>query len=88
MERGARSRADGFLPTAWTCSLFLFFVVFGFVRLRMTAFTVISSSIIPGDMDSRGMLAVFMQLDSSLDEDEYDLTLNIAEMRNLHHQVS
>lgn len=42
----------------------------------------------PGDMDSTGMLAVFMQPDSSLDEDEYAPTLTVAGMHNLHHQVS
>ena len=41
-----------------------------------------------GGIDPRGMLAVFMQPDSSLDEHEYALALNPADMCNLHHQVS
>lgn len=41
----------------------------------------------PGDMDPRGMLAVFLQPESSLNEEEYDPTLKVAEMPNLHHQV-
>lgn len=40
-----------------------------------------------GDVDPSGMLAVFMQPDSSLDEDEYAPTLTVAEIWDLHNQV-
>ena len=40
------------------------------------------------DMDPKGILAVFMQPDSSANEDEYALTLTMKNPSNLHHQIS
>lgn len=39
------------------------------------------------EMGSRGLLAVFMQPDSSLDENEYAPTLNVSEMHDSYRQV-
>ena len=38
------------------------------------------------DIDSRGMLAAFMQPDAGFDEDEYAPTLIVVKPRNLRHQ--
>ena len=40
------------------------------------------------DVNPKGILAVFMQPDSSANEDEYVLTLTMTNPSNLHHQVS
>ena len=40
------------------------------------------------DVDPKGILAAFMQPDSSANEDEYALTLTMTNPSNLHHQIS
>lgn len=45
------------------------------------------TNITPCDMDQNGILAVFMQPDTSLDENEYAIILNPAEMSHLHYQI-
>ncbi len=87
--RGARSRADGLSSTASTSSFFCFINIptFEFRHLRTFIVNINSNSIMPRDVDPRGMLAVFMQPDSSLDEDEYAPTLTVSEIRDLHNQV-
>ena len=87
--RGARSRADRFPSTASTSS-FLHFInipTFEFGHLRTFVITMDSNGNMAGDVDPRGMLAVFMQPDSSLDEDEYAPVLTVAENRDLRNQV-
>lgn len=83
-----------YLSAAWTSLflllflfLFLFLKVFEFKHYRIRAIIVISNSIMPGEKSPSGMLAVFMQPDSSLDEDAYAQSLNVAEKRYLHYQV-
>ena len=40
------------------------------------------------DMEPKGILGVFMQPDSSANEDEYALALTMTNPSNLHHQIS
>ena len=40
------------------------------------------------DVDPKGILAAFMQPDSSANEDEYALTLTMTNPSNLQHQIS
>lgn len=46
-----------------------------------------SSEITTGDMDAKGLLAVFIQPDPSLDEDKYASILNMLTRLNLHRQA-
>ena len=45
---------------------------------RIIAIVLISNNIMAGERNASGMLAVFMQPDSSLDEDVYAQTLNVV----------
>lgn len=46
-----------------------------------------SSNTSSGDMDAKGILAVFLQPDPSLDEDKYASILNMVKPLDLHHQA-
>lgn len=52
------------------------------IRLHLS-----SSNITLGDMDAKGLLAVFIQPGPSLDEDKYASILNILKPLDLHRQA-
>ena len=72
------------LAPALPILLFSNLFIFGQSRILAYSSTVMATSkvVMSNETGSRGMLAVFMQPDSSLDEDEYAPSLNVSEMHD------
>ena len=79
-----RSRPERFLLNffnAWTRLLLLFpnnIFLLLYIYIYNTPLEIRSSNMVLDHVDPKGMLAVFMQPDSSANEDEYALTLSMT----------